>query len=94
VTVNPAASGPGGAVTVSWSGRASRTDWIGCYSINGGGASGWIFTSSCAQSPGGSAVPSGSSTFTMPIVLGGCEFRLYSDRGVNVLARSPIVIVQ
>ena len=93
MTVNPAVSGPGGAVTVSWSGGSSPPDWIGCYSTSGGGASGWIYTSSCGQSPGGSGVPSGSCTFTMPIVLGGYEFRLYSNGGFDVLATSPIVIV-
>jgi hypothetical protein len=93
LTVSPEASAPGGSVTVSWSGGASPVDWIACYSTSGGGASGWFYTSSCAESPGGNAVASGSCTFTMPIVMDSYEFRLYSNGGFEVLAKSPIVIV-
>jgi hypothetical protein len=93
LTVTPAATGPGGTVTVSWSGGGSAADWISCQSADGGNAFGWFYTSSCAQSAGGSAVPSGSCNFTMPIVMDSYEFRLYSNGGFEVLAESPIVIV-
>ena len=72
----------------------SPTDWIGCYSTDGGGASGWVYTSRCPQNPGGNAAPSGSCVFTMPVIPGSYEFRLYSDGGHNLVAKSPIAIVQ
>jgi hypothetical protein len=39
-------------------------------------------------------MPSGSCSFTMPIVPGGYEFRLYPNGGFDALATSSIVIVR
>jgi len=98
LTASPASVGPGGAVTVSWSGVGSPKvkDWIGRYTpASGDGAYlDWVYTSSCGKSPGGTPKSSGSCTFTMPATPGTYQFRLFADDKYMRLAVSGNVIVQ
>ena len=94
---SPSLVGPGGSVTVSWSGISGATvrDWIGRYTtaVNDGGYTSWKLTSSCSQYPGEGALSSGSCTFTMPLASGTYEFRLFADYSYTRLATSGPVIV-
>ena len=97
LTASPSAVAPGGTVTVSWnnvSGAAVK-DWIGRYAGGSGDVDygDWKFTSSCTQSPGGSAKSSGSCTFTMPLSSGTYEFRLFANDSYTRLASSGPVMV-
>jgi Fibronectin type III domain len=97
LTASPGSVGPGGNVTVSWSaiGNASVRDWIGHYpaAANDAGYTTWKYTSSCGQSPGGSALPSGSCVFAMPTVPGIYQFRLFTNDTYTRLAASGMVTV-
>jgi Domain of unknown function (DUF4082)/Fibronectin type III domain len=97
LTASPSSVGPGGSVTVSWSGIANARvkDWIGQYpaAANDGGYTTWKYTSSCGQTPGGVALPSGSCTFVMPAVPGIYQFRLFADNTYTRLAASAPVAV-
>jgi hypothetical protein len=97
LTASPSLVGPGGSVTVSWSGVSGATvkDWIGRYTtaVNDGGYTTWKYTSSCSQSAGESALSSGSCTFTMPLGPGTYDFRLFANNGYIRLATSGPVVV-
>src|SRR5262245_1401429 len=97
LTAIPGSVGPGGAVTVSWSGmvNASVRDWIGGYpaAASDGGYWTWKYTSSCNQNPGGVALPSGSCLFAMPTAPGIYQFRLFADQTYMRQAVSGIVTV-
>jgi Fibronectin type III domain len=97
LTASPGSVGPGGNVTVTWSaiGNVSVRDWIGHYpaAANDGGYTTWKYTSSCGQSPGGVALPSGSCIFAMPAVPGIYQFRLFANETYTRLAASGMVTV-
>jgi len=97
LTAVPGSVGPGGSVTVSWSGigNASVKDWIGHYpaAANDGGYTTWKYTSSCGQSPGGVPLPSGSCIFAMPTAPGIYQFRLFTNETYTRLAASGMITV-
>jgi Protein of unknown function (DUF4038)/Putative collagen-binding domain of a collagenase len=95
LTASPGSVGAGGAVTASWTGSSSPTDWIACFGAGAGDGSysDWKFTSTCAQSLGGSVSSSGSCTFKMPSAAGAYEFRLFANGTFFRLAISNNVTV-
>jgi hypothetical protein len=74
LSASPASVGPGGTVTVTWSGvdRPTVKDWIGRYtpSANDGAYLDWKYTSSCSKVAGATPQSSGSCNFTMPATPG------------------------
>ena len=97
LTASPSVVGPGGTVTVSWNNLSASAvhDWIGRYL--GGSADpdygDWKFSSSCAQNLGSSAQSSGSCLFTMPLISGTYEFRLFAGESYTRRATSAPVMV-
>ena len=98
LSVNPTSIPSGGTLTATFSGvpGPSAFDWIGLYSPGSDNYShlGWIFASSCSQTPG-SPRASGSCPFTMPGTLapGNYELRLIDGDMYDDLATSSVFSV-
>jgi hypothetical protein len=97
LTASPSVVGPGGTVTVSWNNLSASAvnDWIGRYVVGGADPDygDWKFSSSCAQDLGSSAKSSGSCVFTMPLISGTYEFRLFAGVSYTRRAVSAPVMV-
>jgi hypothetical protein len=97
LSASPGSVSSAGVVSVAFGGVSSphARDWVGVYMA--GAPSGqyvdWFYDSSCTQTPGGSALGSGSCSYTMPAAGGTYEFRLFSNDGYNLLAQSGQVTV-
>jgi hypothetical protein len=95
LTANPNSITPGGAVALGWSGvgNATVTDWIGRYAPGAANDaySDWKYTSTCAQSYGGTPRSSGSCSFTMPLITETSEFRLFAGGSYTRLTTSNSV---
>jgi hypothetical protein len=95
ISVSVPSAPPGSTVTVSFSGitNPSATDWIG---FAPAGASlesywDWKYAGSCGQWAGGPKA-SGSCTFTLPMINGPYELRLFSNDGYGLLAKAPVTV--
>jgi hypothetical protein len=97
LTASPSAVAPGGTVTVSWNNLSASAvnDWIGRYVVGSADPDygDWKFSSSCAQNLGSSAQSSGSCLFTMPLISGTYEFRLFAGESYTRRAVSAPVMV-
>ncbi|HLG69272.1 MAG TPA: carboxypeptidase regulatory-like domain-containing protein, partial [Chloroflexota bacterium] len=84
----------GQSLAVSWTGSTDKQDWIGLYATGASDASylAWEYTS-CSHAWSGSAVASGSCTFTLPTTPGTYEFRFFSASGGAAAAASGTVTV-
>ena len=97
VTTNVSSVSPRGSVTVRWSGVSSPAvkDWLRLYQSRAANTAylNWKYDSSCTQTAGSTAKPSGSCSFTMPNTTGTYEFRLLVDDSDADIATSPTLTV-
>ncbi len=97
MTASPASVQPGGTVTVSWSGvpSPSSTDWIGVYHTGDANDAyfNWFYADSCTETPGTTALASGSCTYKLPTTNGTYELRLFANNTYTLLATSNAVTV-
>jgi hypothetical protein len=97
LTATPGSVTPAGAVALDWSGVGNATvaDWIGRYAPGAANDaySDWEYTSTCAQSSGGTPRSSGSCTFTMSLTPDTSEFRLFAGGSYTRLATSNAITV-
>jgi hypothetical protein len=91
-SASPTSISPGGSTTVSWSGLANATasDWIGLYTANTADASyvDWQYID-CSKTLG--AAPSGGAcTFSIPLVPGTYDLRLFASGSFTRLASTTV----
>ncbi len=102
LVASPSTVSPGGTVTVTFDNVPTPTvlDYIGLYLASAGNPSAEINykyasgSPTCSTTPGGSALVSGSCTFTMPMSSNDYNFRLFKNDDVNnLLTTSNLVTV-
>jgi hypothetical protein len=88
---------PSGICKLTWTGGGSAKDWFALSKVGEEHEWDkylWAYTSSCGESAGETAKPSGLCLCAMPTELGIYEFHLYADDSHQVIATSNQVTVQ
>ena len=93
LTVSPTSVGPGGSVTVTWSGSTLLSDSLNWLPGGGAQATDWVYLSGKQTAPA-TALSNGSLTLKAPTTPGAYKLRLQANNPYSLLAEADVAVAQ